>query len=797
MTSSIQILIKTGIELLKKGNLQEARKALLGAIAIEPNNFDALLNLGLTDAHGGLLQDAKQQFIRASSLNPNNAEPHYNLGIIYSLEKNTLAAIDAYQKAININSKHIEAYTNLSELLIQLARYEEALNAANQAILLGSSYPETWINQGKALLKLKRNEEALDAFKKAVEIAPMHAESMLLLADTLDEFGQDQPALKQYDQLIQKFPRHCGALSNKGIILHRLKRYEEAIEIYKQALGIEPNNAAILTNLGATLNELKRYEEALGAHERSVSINPLISTSWLNLGIVLHNLKQFDKALAAHEQALKILPNYEEAILNKGNTLIELERYHDALNTFTHLLKINPNKQDILGQIMHLKMRLCYWGDYQKYYLDLQKSCTKSEDTCQPFISFSIFQEAATQKLIAEKWGRKNSSADYIPPKYFSEKQAEKIRIGYYSPDFKNHPVSFLIAELIELHDRNKFEVIGFSFGSDNSNPMQDRLRNSFDQFLDVQNKSDLEIAQLSREMGIDIAIDLCGHTHENRSGIFFHRAAPAQISYLGHPGTMGVQYMDYIIADPILIPKSQAESYTEKLIHLPYSFQINDRQRLISDQALRKSDFGLPESRTIYCCFNNNYKITPDVFQMWMKILHNVEASVLWLLEDTPAVSKNIRNEAQKAGIDPRRIIFSGRISRELYLARYRLADIFLDTSPFNGGATASDALWAGLPIITLLGEAYAGRMAASLLHAIGLPELVTHSNEEYIQLAQELGRERSKLESLTKKLADNKLRSPLFNTPLNVKYIESAFEKIVGRCTNNQPPDHIEISP
>jgi len=797
MTLSTQALVKKGIEFLKKGNLQDAKKTLLGAIAIEPNHFDALLNLGLTYAHGGLFQDAKQQFLKAFSVNPNNAESHYNLGIIYTLEKNTPAAIGAYQKAININSKHVEAYTNLSELLIQLACYEEALDAANQAILLNSIYPETWINQGKALVKLKRNEEALNTFKKAVELAPMHAESMLLLADTLDELGQDQAALKQYDQLIQKFPHHCGALSNKGIILHRLKRYEDALEIYKQALSIEPNNAAILTNLGATLNELKRYEEALDAQERSVSINPLISTSWLNLGIVLHNLKRFDKALTAHEQALKILPNYEETLINKGNTLIELERYQDALNTFTQLLKINPNKQDILGQIMHLKMRLCDWGDYQESYLNLQEIFTKSKDTFQSFISFSIFKEAATQKLIAEKWARKNNPDNYVPPKYPEKKQAGKIRLGYYSPDFKNHPVSFLIAELIELHDRNKFEVIGFSFGSDNSNPIQDRLRNSFDQFLDVQNKSDLEIAQLSREMGIDIAIDLCGHTHENRSDIFFHRAAPAQVSYLGHPGTMGVQYMDYIIADPILIPKSQAECYTEKLIHLPYSFQINDRQRPISDQALRKSEFGLPESGPVYCCFNNNYKITPDVFQMWMKILHNVEASVLWLLEDTPAVSKNIRNEAQKAGIDPKRIIFSGRISRELYLARYRLADIFLDTSPFNGGATASDALWAGLPIITRLGEAYAGRMAASLLHAIGLPELVAHSNEEYIQLAQELGGDRSRLESLAKKLADNKLSSPLFNTPLNVKYIESAFEKIVEKRTHKQLPDHIEISP
>jgi len=791
-----QALVKKGIEFLKNGNLSEAKIALVDAIAIEPNNFDALLNLALTYAHSGLLQDAKQLFLKASLVNPQNPEPQYNLGIIYSLEKNSLAAVEAYKNAIHINSTHIEAYTNLSELLIQLERNEEALEAANQAAQLSSSYAETWINQGKALANLKRNEEALGAFKKALELKPTHAEGMLLLAETLDELGQEQESLNQYDRLINQFPQHCGALSNKGIIYHRLKRYEEALEIYAQALRVEPNNAAILTNQGATLNELKRYKEALDAHERSIGINPLIPVSWLNLGVVLQNLKRFDKALAADEQALKILPNYAEALINKGSVLTELKRYEEALNTFTHLLKITPNEKGILAQIMHLKMRLCEWSNYEEYYLNLLEACTKGEDTCQPFISFSLFEESALQKSLAEAWSRKNTSSDSTLPKFSGGKRTGRIRIGYYSPDFKNHPVSYLIAELIELHDRNRFEVIGFSFGSDDLNLMQDRLRNSFDQFIDVKNRSDIEIASLSREMGIDIAIDLCGHTHESRSGIFSHRAAPIQLSYLGHPGTMGSRYIDYIIADPILIPTSNAAHYTEKLIHLPHSFQINDRKRAIATHKLSKKDFGLPESGTVYCCFNNNFKITPNVFRSWMKILAAVDNSVLWLLKDTPAVVENLSKECVKVGVDPARIIFAERIPAELYLARYRLADLFLDTCPFNGGATASDALWAGLPIITKLGDAYAGRMASSLLQAIGLPELVTSTEKEYIELAQALGRDPSRLASIKAKLAHNKLSAPLFNTPLNVKYIETAFEKTMERYLNNQIPDHITIT-
>ncbi|OWS70107.1 tetratricopeptide repeat protein [Polynucleobacter campilacus] len=755
-------LLKKGVMHLREGLLDDAEKSFLKILSQDPHDFYGLQNLGLTYAHSGKLLEAKRLLLKASSINSNEAEPHYNLGLIYSLEKNFLEAIEEYKKALRVNPKHIEALTNLSDLFNQLGRHEEALMVSNSAINLHSSYAETWVNQAKALNQLDRKLEALDALKKTVEIQPSHADGLLLLADALDEQGSHEEALQTYDLLLKYYPNNHVAFCNKGTVLHNLKKYEDALRSYDNALSLQPSHLESLSNKGNTLNEMKRYQEAL----------------------------------FAYDAALTIFPDYPEALKNKGNTLIELKRYQDALGIYERLHKMQPGMKNIKALIMHLKMHLCDWSNFEFHYEQLWRACTAGKDVCSPFISFSIFDSANQQKIIAERWVQ-SKQALFKNEFITSNKSDEKIRIGYYSPDFKNHPVSFLMAELIQLHDRKRFEVIGFSFGADNNNPMHDRLCSAFDQFINVQDKSEIEIALLSREMGIDIGIDLCGHTHENRSGIFSHRAAPVQVSYLGHPGTMGAHYIDYIIADPILIPMSNASHYTEKLIHLPHSFQINDRKRAIATDQLNKKDFGLPESGMIYCCFNNNFKITPNVFHSWMKILADVDNSVLWLLKDTPAVVENLSKECVKAGVDPARIIFAERISTELYLARYRLADLFLDTCPFNGGATASDALWAGLPIITKLGDAYAGRMAASLLQSIGLPELVTNSEKEYVELAQALGREPSRLASIKTKLAHNKFSTPLFNTPLNVQYIEAAFEKTMERYLNNQTPDHITINP
>jgi predicted O-linked N-acetylglucosamine transferase (SPINDLY family) len=367
--------------------------------------------------------------------------------------------------------------------------------------------------------------------------------------------------------------------------------------------------------------------------------------------------------------------------------------------------------------------------------------------------------------------------------------------VGYFSADFHNHATGYLMAELFELHDKSQFELVGFSFGPIANDEMRQRIEKSFDQFIEVGNKSDIEIAQLSRRLNIDIAVDLKGFTQDSRTGIFSYRVAPIQVNYLGYPGTLGADYMDYIIADKTLIPVESQSYYSESVVYLPDSYQANDRKRLISDRQFKKQELGLPENTFIFCCFNNNYKILPATFYGWMRILKAVEGSVLWLLQDNPWVVENLKKEAQKQGVNPQRLIFAVRVSLPEHLARHRQADLFLDTFPCNAHTTASDALWAGLPVLTLIGKSFASRVAASLLNAIGLPELITNTQEEYEALAIELAINPQNLEDTRVKLANNRLTTPLFDTPIFAKNLETAYIQMMDLYWNDSLPEHIKF--
>jgi predicted O-linked N-acetylglucosamine transferase (SPINDLY family) len=366
--------------------------------------------------------------------------------------------------------------------------------------------------------------------------------------------------------------------------------------------------------------------------------------------------------------------------------------------------------------------------------------------------------------------------------------------VGYFSADFKNHPVSLLTAELFELHDKNRFEITAFSFGVDDKSPMRLRLSQAFNSFIDVSDISDLGIAELSRNLQIDIAVDLGGHTQSSRTGIFSYRAAPIQIGYIGYLGTMGAEYYDYLLAGKTTIPDELQKFYSEKIVYLP-SYQVNDRKRTISERQFTRKELGLPETGFVFCCFNHNYKILPSTFDSWMRILNTVEGSILFLYADNERAKTNLIDEASLRGVDSARLVFGGRIPTEEYLARYRVCDLFLDTFPYNAGTTASDALWVGLPVLTLMGQSFASRMAASLLNAIGLPELITDTQEEYEALAIELGLNPKKLADAKLKLASNRLTTPLFDTPLFTRYLEAVYQKMMERYWADLPIEHIFI--
>jgi predicted O-linked N-acetylglucosamine transferase (SPINDLY family) len=438
-------------------------------------------------------------------------------------------------------------------------------------------------------------------------------------------------------------------------------------------------------------------------------------------------------------------------------------------------------------------MKICDWRNYEHNVNELSRQIENGQKVtyCFPLLGLTDslhLQHKAAQIYMANKFPPDDSLGP-IPKKT----RSGRIKIGYYSADLHNHATAHLMAELFERHDKTQFELFAFSFGSDIQDEMRARLVLAFDHFIDIRLQSDKDVAQLSRELGIDIAIDLKGYTTGARPRIFSYRAAPIQVSYLGYPGTLGASYMDYLIADQILIPAESQAYYSEKIAYLPNSYQVNDRKRVISSRCFSKQELGLPEEGFVFCCFNNNFKITPSMLDTWVRILNAVEGSVLWLFEDNAAAGRNLREQAKLRGLDPGRLVFAPRMNLPEHLARHEAADLFLDTIPCNAHTTASDALWAGLPVLTCTGEAFASRVAASLLHAIKLPELVTTNIKDYEDLAVELAHNPTKLQQLKDKLAAKRLTTPLFDTELFASNLESCYALMLDRYHSDLPNEHI----
>jgi protein O-GlcNAc transferase len=719
-----------------------------------------LLNKSLESLRNSNLESAEQYLNQAIQLDKKNYHVLRLLGIVFAQRKQYLKALEYLKKSIDIFPKNALALSNLGNVYLELKDYENALLAYDKSIKVDPTYEEAWSNKGNLLRKVKQFDEALIHYDKALVLNPGYAE----------------------------------AWSNKGNTLNDLKRNEEALSHYERALSLNPNYAEAWSNKGSVLHELKRYDEALSYHERALSLNPNYAEAWSNKGCILNELKYFDEALSHHEHALSLNPNYAEAWSNKGSVLNELKRYGEAIAHYDKALSLKPEIDWASGDLLHIKMKICDWSGLTESLEYISKKVVESEKAVTPFPLLALTDNALLHKKSAEIFTQSKYRSNPILGPLPGRPQSQKIRVGYFSADFRNHPVSYLTAELFELHDKNKFEIIAFSFGVDDKSPMRFRLSQAFNQFIDVSDMSDLEIAELSRNLQIDIAVDLGGLTQDSRTGIFSYRAAPIQTSYIGYLGTIDADYYDYLLADKTIIPDELQKFYSEKISYLP-SYQVNDRKRAISERQFTREELGLPETGFIFCCFNNNYKILPSTFDGWMRILNAVEGSVLFLYADNEWAKANLIGEASLRGVDSTRLVFGGPIPTVEYLARYRVCDLFLDTFPYNAGTTASDALWAGLPVLTLMGQSFASRMAASLLNAIGLSELITGAQEEYEALAIGLAKNPQKLSDIKLRLANNRLTAPLFDTPLFTKNLEAAYIKMYEHCQTGLEPEHISI--
>jgi predicted O-linked N-acetylglucosamine transferase (SPINDLY family) len=638
------------------------------------------------------------------------------------------------------------------------------------------------------------HKDAIDYLSMAGEIDPNDAIIQYNLAKALTDYGLHLESLPHHKYAVQLAPNHPGAWLNYGKTNYDLYRYKESIEHYDKALSLKPDYADAWSNKGNALHALKHFDEALAHFNKALNLKPDYAEAWSNKGVTLNELKRYDEAIGHYDRALSLKLDYAEAWSNKAITLNDLKQYDEAIAHYNKALSLKPDIDWALGDLLHLKTKTCDWLDLPESLENISKKVAANKKVVQPFPLLALSDDALLHKKSSEIYAQSRYPFNPICGSILKYSNNQKIRVGYFSADFKNHPVSYLTAELYELHDKSKFEIIAFSFGVDDKSPMLLRLSQAFNQFIDVRNVSDSGVAKLARDLKIDIAVDLGGYTQDSRTGIFSHRAAPTQISYIGYLGTMGADYYDYLLADKTIIPDNSQEFYSEKIVYLP-SYQVNDRKRIISERQFTRAELGLPDTGFIFCCFNSNYKILPPTFDGWMRILKAVEGSVLFLYTDNEWSKVNLIKEAGLRGVDAARLVFASSLPTEEYLARYRVCDLLLDTYPYNAGTTASDALWSGLPVLTLMGQSFASRVAASLLNAIGLPELITNTQEKYEALAIELAMNPLKLVDVKLRLAKNRLTAPLFDTPLFSKNLETAYIKMYEQYQAGLEPDHIFI--
>jgi predicted O-linked N-acetylglucosamine transferase (SPINDLY family) len=583
---------------------------------------------------------------------------------------------------------------------------------------------------------------------------------------------------------------------NYGMALQKAKEFENALTAYNAAIMLNPNFIQAYNNRGLTHSELKRHEEALTDFNQAIGLNPDYAEAYNNRGLTHSELKRHENALADFNKAIGLNPIYAEAYNNRGLTHSELKRHEDALADFSRAFEINPEIDYLLGHFMHTKMHLCDWEGIDDLVNKTKKAIGNQQKVATPFIIASLIGCPEIQKQNTENYIKATLPSVPLLPKIEQKTKNKKIKLGYFSADFHNHATMHLMAELFEHHDKTHFELIAFSFGPDLHDEWRTRAKSSFDQFIDVRDKSEIEIAELARLLALDIAVDLKGFTQDARTNIFTHRAAPIQVNYLGFPGTMGAGYIDYIIGDHTLIPEDNKNCYSEKIAYLPNSYQANIKNRSISGKTFTRKEMGLPEESFIFCSFNNNYKITPTVFDSWMRILNRVENSVLWLFKTNDTAVKHLKREAEVRGVNSSRLVFASRLPVEEHLKRIQLADLFLDTLPYNAHTTASDALRVGLPILTLVGDAFSSRVAASLLKTFNLQELITSNQNEYESIAVDIAKNPKKLLQLKSKLKDGLTTSSLYNSTLFTQQIESLYKTMCERNEANLPPAHIYVT-
>lgn len=688
---------------------------------------------------------------------------------------------------------HFETLHFAGILDAQQRRLDSALALLDRALRVRPASAEVLANRANVLNLLGRHREAQESAERAAALSPHSVEAQYNVGLALQSLGRPADALACYERALAIRPDFVPALLNRGAALQAMRRHNVALASFERVLAVNPNHVEAHYNRGVVLQQLQRYVEALQCHERALALRPTFAQAHNNRGLNLYMLGRLEDAKASYDRALALRPDFAEALFNRGAVLSSLRRHEAAAADFERAIALAPGLPYAMGALLHARMHCCDWRTYERDVAATIDAVREGKPVAEPFTLLNICDSPDDQRRCSETYAAERF-AGASAPATFQRREGERIRVAYLSADFHDHATAQLMAGVFERHDRRRFETFAISFGPDRRDAMRGRLVAAFDAFIDVRTLDDRSAAARLTSLGIDIAVDLKGYTDNARTGILALRPAPIQVSYLGYPGTMGAPFIDYLIADRIVVPAEEQSAYSEKIVYLPDSYQANDILLSGAAEATRRPH-GLPEGAIVFCAFHPPYKVTPAIFDVWMRLLHDVEGSVLWLLEGGETAAANLRAEAQRRGVRVDRLCFAPRLPHDQHLARVALADLFLDTFPCNAHTTASDALRVGLPIVTCAGHTFAARVAASLLHAIGVTELVTDNLGRYEALARGLAYDSIQREQVRMKIAAQRHSAPLFDHDRFRRHLESAYETMWARWRRGEAPETFAV--
>ncbi|ANC90880.1 tetratricopeptide repeat protein [Azospirillum humicireducens] len=803
-------LHRLGMVELRLGRPREAVILFQKSLSIA-KDLEVYLDFGAAMAAMARWDATAAVYAAALRVAPASVDAHYGLALALHRQGRPQDAEPHYRQVLATHSHLGEVHNNLGVALQDLGRFAEAAAAHREAARLDPADAAAWSKLGVVLHRMGQGVEAEAALRKAVGFAPQDADNWHNLTGLLDAAGRSAEAFAAGRLAVALDPASARNWLALGNAARAGERREEAWRAASAAVRLEPSDPAARNNLANALRDLGRLRDAVAHYRAALDLQPDFPVAEINLALLLSSLRDADGALAVLMALLARQPDNGEAWRRLGGVLAEAVRPDAAVAVLRKAVALGPGEPDVhadlamaaamagwssvsvdacrrvlrlvpdhaaaLGQLVHQQRLVCYWRDLDRLEEALLRRVRAGAEGVSPFDVLSCASTLADQQSAAARWAAAKARGAVPVARPAAVVRDGRLRIGYLSADFREHAMGHLMVDALETHDRSHFAITAYSTGIDDGSALRRRFERGIERFVELRRHTDADAAQAITADGIDILVDLTGFTTFSRTSILAARPAPVQVNWLGYPGTLGAEYVDYIVADPTVIAPGEERNFTERVVRLPDCYQPNDRRRSIAEATPTRADCGLPADGFVFCCFNSAYKLTPALFDGWARILAAVPGSVLWLYAGNPQVIANLRREGEARGLESNRLVFAKPLPHAEHLARHRLADLFLDTLPYNAHTTASDALWAGLPVLTRRGTTFAGRVAASLLRAAGLPDLIVDDQEAYETAAVDLARSPDRLRDLRQRLARNRPDCPLFDTPRFTRHLEAAY--------------------